>query len=202
MPSRLRQRSGGARLTNGRAELDGIGFDLVFESEVDDAVRALIGGLLVDGFGWRHRPTTLVSALRSREGVRQRGYKLHPPLYRVLAWAGEELVGARMVCMPSCDPAVRVFGFGDAVVHPAWRRRGIARAMTRLAVEEAQRLGAEVMLTSTATLAPVYREHDFRPLRESDEVRLEYSQGTRALSRTWLIRWLIEPTPIVLQAEF
>lgn len=180
---------------------DGIEFELSLEEDVDAAERALVGDLLVEGFGWRHRPMTLVTALRQKDTVRECGYKLHPPLYRVLAWAGDELVGARMVCLPSCEPRVRLFGFGDAVVHPSWRRRGIARAMTRLAVEEAERLGADVMLTSTTTLAPVYHEHGFRLVHGSDEVRLE-DCDRHVFHPTWLIRWNVEPTAIVLHAEF
>jgi GNAT superfamily N-acetyltransferase len=185
-----------------RARLDEIAFELLYEDHASASERALIGDLLVKAFGWRHRPTRLATALRRRSTVRERGYTLHPPHYRVLAWAGDQLVGARMVCRPSCDPpGVRLYGFGDAAVHPAWRRRGIAQVMTRLAVEEAERQGADVMLTSTATLEPVYRAFRFRPVREPDEVRLDNHSG-HTFHRTWLIRWTIEPTPIVLHSEF
>ena len=180
---------------------DDVAFELVGEDQITSAERALIGNLLVDGFGWRHRPTRLATALRRRRTVRERGYTLHSPHYRVLAWAGDDLVGARMVCLPSCHPGVRLYGFGDAAVHPAWRRRGIARTMTRLAVDEADRQGAEVMLTSTATLEPVYRECGFRSARGPMEVRLENGSG-HGFCRTWLIRWNIKPTPVVLHSEF
>src|SRR5690349_16930921 len=143
----------------------------------------------------------LVGALRHRGAVREHGYTLHAPLYRVLAWVADDLVGARMVCLPGCEPSVRLYGFGDAVVHPAWRRRGIARAMTQLAVQEAEREGAEAMLTSTATLAGVYREFGFRLVHGPDEVRLDDSSG-HAFRRTWLIRWNIKPTPLVLHDDF
>lgn len=185
-----------------RARLDEIAFELLYEDHASASERALIGDLLVKAFGWRHRPTRLASALRRRSMVRERGYTLHRPHYRVLAWAGDRLVGARMVCRPSCDPlGVQLYGFGDAAVHPAWRRRGIAQAMTRLAVEEAERQGADVMLTSTAMLEPVYRAFGFRPVREPDGVRLDTLSG-HTFQRTWLIRWTIEPTPIVLHSEF
>jgi len=115
---------------DGCARLDEIAFDLLYEDHASASERALIGDLLVKAFGWRHRPTRLATALRRRSTVRQRGYTLHLPHYRVLAWAGDLLVGARMVCMPSCDPpGVHLYGFGDAAVHPAWRRCGIARAI-------------------------------------------------------------------------
>jgi GNAT superfamily N-acetyltransferase len=186
----------------GCARLDEIAFELLYEDHASAGERALIGDLLVKGFGWRHRPMRLATALRRRSTVRERGYTLHPPYYRVLAWAGDQLVGARMVCRPSCEPpGVYLYGFGDAAVHPAWRRRGIARAMTRLAVEEAERQGAGVMLTSTTTLEPVYRAFGFRPVRERYEVRLDDDSG-HTFHRTWLIRWTVEPTPIVLHSEF
>jgi GNAT superfamily N-acetyltransferase len=185
----------------GHAGLDAITFELVDENEAGAAQRALIGDLLVEAFGWRHRPKTLATALRRRSAVRERGYTLHRPHYRVLAWAGDRLVGTRMVCLPSCDPGLRLYGFGDVAVHPAWQRRGIAQAMTRLAVDEAVCQGADVMLTSTTKLERVYRECDFRPVRGPDEVRLE-QRGGHSFLRTWLIRWSIEPTPIVLHSEF
>jgi len=115
---------------DGCARLDEIAFDLLYEDHASASERALIGDLLVKAFGWRHRPTRLATALRRPSTVRQRGYTLHLPHYRVLAWAGDQLVGARMVCRPSCDPpGVHLYGFGDAAVHPAWRRCGIARAI-------------------------------------------------------------------------
>jgi len=111
-----------------QAELDGIVFQLLFEEQVSSLERALVGDLSVDGFGWRHRPRALAVALRRWSDVRERGYTLHCPGYRLLAWAEDRLVGARMVCRPSCDPAgLRLYGFGDAVVQPDWRRRGVPR---------------------------------------------------------------------------
>jgi GNAT superfamily N-acetyltransferase len=98
-------------------------------------------------------------------------------------------------------PPGYIYGFGDAAVHPAWRRRGIARAMTRLAVGKAERQRADVMLTSAVTLEPAYRAFGFRPVREPDEVRLDH-HSAHTFHRTWLIRWTIEPTPIVLHREF
>lgn len=89
---------------DGCARLDEIAFDLLYEDHASASEWALIGDLLVKAFGWRHRPTRLATALRRRTTVRQRGYTLHPQHYRVLAWAGDQLVGARMVCRPSCDP--------------------------------------------------------------------------------------------------
>jgi predicted N-acetyltransferase YhbS len=184
-----------------RAGLDAIAFRLMQEDQVRAVERALIGDLLVEAFGWRHRPTRLMAALRRRSTVREHGYTLHQPHYRVLAWAGDHLVGARMVCLPNCDPALSLYGFGDVAVHPAWRRRGIAQAMTRLAIAEAERQRADVMLTSTAKLEPIYRGCGFRPVRGREEVCLDNRSG-RSFDRHWLIRWNIEPTPIVLHSEF
>ena len=58
---------------------------------------------------------------------------------------------------------------------------------------EAERHAAEVTLTSTAKLEPVYRQHGFRPVWGPDEVRLNCPGGPAFLP-TWLIRWHGEPT--------
>ena len=86
-------------------------------------------------------------------------------------------------------------------MRPSIRPGDGAESRGRLAVEEAEHQGADVMLTSTATLEPAYRAFGFRPVREPDEVRLD-PHSAHTFHRTWLIRWTIEPTPIVLHSDF
>jgi predicted N-acetyltransferase YhbS len=162
--------------------------------------RAAAGDLLVAVTGRRQRPQVRLRGV-SVHLVRERGYILHRPRYRVLAWDGGRLVGTRMVCLPECEPDLGLYGFGDVAVLPGRRRHGIAREMTRLAVAEAERRGADAMLTSTSRLEPLYAELGFRRVHGPEEVRLEAGGRTRFLP-SWLIRWRVEPVAIVLRSEF
>ena len=118
------------------------------------------------------------------------------------------------VCSRGLETSLLAPGWsaGRAAIHPGYictvsamrpsiRPGDGAESRGRLAVEEAERQGADVMLTSTATLEPAYRAFGFRPVREPDEVRLD-PHSAHTFHRTWLIRWTIEPTPIVLHSDF
>jgi GNAT superfamily N-acetyltransferase len=179
---------------------DRVTFELMDEAAAGPGRRAAAGELLVAASGHRRRPQLHMRGV-SVHLVRERGYILHLPAYRVLAWDGDRLVGTRMVCLPGCEPDLGLYGFGDVAVLPGRRRHGIAREMTRLAVAEAERRGADAMLTSTRRLEPLYAELGFRRVHGPEEVRLEVRGRTRFLP-SWLIRWRVDPVGIVLRSEF
>jgi GNAT superfamily N-acetyltransferase len=120
---------------------------LVDEIDLSVAERRAIGALLVKELEY--------------PAAAQRGWTQMPPTFRCLAVVEDAVIAQRSVVRVPCEPPVCLFGFGDLVVAPRWRRRGIARAMTELAVEEAWRRGAEVLLTATRPMEKVYRSLGF-----------------------------------------
>ncbi|MFF0044626.1 GNAT family N-acetyltransferase [Streptomyces mirabilis] len=91
----------------------------------------------------------------------------------------------------------RVAGLGSALVHPAYRGRGIARSVISVAVEHARAAGAEtVMLLCRPELVPLYTQLGWR--RISAPVTFRQPAGTRLCPLTTMTYDLAElPQPTV-----
>ena len=90
-------------------------YELLAEEDVPDETLARAGELLCEAFG------------PSR--ARRRGWTPRRPLYRVLVWDGDVLVGNESGCRVGCEPPIVLLGLADAAVRADWRSAGIARAM-------------------------------------------------------------------------
>jgi GNAT superfamily N-acetyltransferase len=151
-------------------------FELLPEDDVPDESLALATELLGEAFGrrcgkaWFHRR----------------------PLYRVLAWDGDLLVGSEAAALIGCEPAIVVHGIGDAAVRPDRRGEGIARAMGALLQDEAIRRGADAVICDTGRLGPVAIEHGMIAVRPG-ELYLRRRLGLRQpLVAGWYVRWHAE----------
>jgi hypothetical protein len=164
-----------------------IRFEFPTEEETTDEQRRLVGELLYDAFG--------------DDGALGRGYNLHRPTYRSLAWDGELLVGTSMGSLPACDPPLRVYGGGDTVVREGWRGLGIARTFNEYGLSRADARGIEVFLASTENLGPLLESLGYRRVVPG-ELSLEEDGEVRPVTVPWYIRWFREPAPFVLKARF
>jgi len=165
-----------------------IRYELLAEEDVTDAQRRLAGALLHEVFG--------------KKRVLRRGWILHRPAYRVLAWEGDDLVGAEMGCLVDCTPPLDLHGFGDAAVREDARGHGIARRMGALVLEEAQRRRADAGLCKTSALAQLVLEHGMVPVRPG-ELYHNVRGRRQPLLDGWFIKWFGEPVaPLVIKQRF
>lgn len=158
---------------------------LIDEPEVSSELREQAGRLLFSVFGHAY--------------VLGRGWHKLEPLYRVMAFDGDDLVGNRMTWLVGSPHGLVLFGFGDMGVREDMREFGIARAMTEWAVEEAVSRGAELMMTSTEDMAAVYRSLGFHNTRPGD-----YVCPTKPRDSNLWVRWQQPPLtlPVFYDSEF
>jgi GNAT superfamily N-acetyltransferase len=117
---------------------------------------------------------------------RERGWIQMEPEFRALAFDGESVVGSCGACRVAAEPPLVVYGFADVAVAEQHRRRGIARALVRAAVEEAERRGGDVLLVATAILRAPFRELGFAAAPRG---RVYYVRdGAEHLDPGWMLR--------------
>jgi hypothetical protein len=150
-------------------------YELLAEEAVSDDARALAGALLEEAFG------------ESR--ARQRGWTLRRPLYRVLVWDGDVLVGNETGCLVGCEPPIVVHGIADAAVREGWRSLGIARAMGALLHQEAIRRGAAAVIAYTGSLGRVAAEHEMRAAEPGELYLRRRFRRNVPLVADWYVRW-------------
>ncbi len=88
---------------------------------------------------------------------------------------GEKLIGMAAVYKPSnhrSDVTLQYFGYiCNVYVKPAWRRRGVARALMLRAIDWAKRNGCDLVRLRTSRMGrPLYEGLGFR---QSDELEME-----------------------------
>lgn len=124
---------------------------LVEELELPRSVRRQAGELLAAQWGGEWRKT---------------GYAgQHPPAFRALAFNGAQRLIGHVSAFPlPCAPDLRVFGVGDLVVKPRYRRGGVARDVCAALVSECLERRAQAVLVDTVDAAPVFAKLGFRSL--------------------------------------
>jgi GNAT superfamily N-acetyltransferase len=153
----------------------GIRYELLDDVDVPEATLALAGALLCDAFG------------PSR--ARRRGWTLLRPLYRVLVWDGDVLVGNEAGCLVGCDPPILLHGIADAAVRDGWRSAGIARAMGAMIHQEAIRRGAAAVICDTGTLGRAALEHGMRAVEPGELYLRRRFRRDLPLVANWYVRW-------------
>jgi peptidoglycan/xylan/chitin deacetylase (PgdA/CDA1 family) len=133
---------------------EGIEFRTVDEAEVDAALRHRLGEFIADLYEASGPP------------YRGRAWRTFPPEVRTLAFSGDELVGHTAVFFPRAVPVIRIGGLGDLAVAREWRRRGIAGSLTRYAVFQGWRRGADAMLVATEAVRSTVARLGFEPLQD------------------------------------
>jgi hypothetical protein len=129
-----------------------IRFETLSEDAVTDAQRAALGELLADAFIDTDGPELAAY-------VREHAHWSVPPLARVLAFDGPNIVGQLSVYR--MGPGV--MGLGAGAVVPSHRGR---RIMTRLLADGLEVCGDDVVLGRTIPLRSVMcRELGFRPVQ-------------------------------------
>ena len=83
-----------------------------------------------------------------------------------VAVAGDEIVGAEGMEVYGRSGLLR-----SAVVHPAWRGRGVGDALTRDRIAWAQRAGLERIFLLTTTAESYFPRFGFRPLDRAEAPR-------------------------------
>jgi GNAT superfamily N-acetyltransferase len=152
---------------------------------LDRAMRddpAVIGGVAIRP--WETRDRARVQALLrllSEDAVIASD---DAPTY--VAEVGGEVVGTVTLCVFTTLTGQKAY-LDHLVVAPAWRRRGIGRALVRCAIEQARRAGASrVDLTANAKKQgghALYRSLGFRQ-RDTSNFRLDLNpEENRAASR-------------------
>ncbi len=117
---------------------------LVDRADITERERAMAGDLL--------------AAVCGNSMFLGRGYGYVKPLYWVFAKCDGAIIGTRMTCHVPSDSDIYIAGFGDMVVAPDFRRRGLATEMTRRAIDEAVNRNADLLMTSTEPMARHYKE--------------------------------------------
>jgi GNAT superfamily N-acetyltransferase len=141
---------------------EGIEFRTVEEGEVDAALRERLGEFIADLYEASGPP------------YRGRAWRTFPPAARILAFAGDELVGHHSVFFPRAVPAMSIAGMGDLAVAREWRRRGIAGSLIRHAVFQGWRRGAAAQLVATEAVRSTFARLGFEPL---EDFRFHWDDG-------------------------
>jgi hypothetical protein len=152
-----------------------IRYELLAEKDVSEQCLALAGELLCEAFG------------PSR--ARRRGWTHRRPLYRVLVWDDDVLVGNEGGCLVGCDPPLALHGIADAAVRPAWRSAGIGRAMGGIIHEEAIRRGAHAVICDTGSLGRVALEHGMEVVQPGELYLRRRPRSNLPLVENWYVRW-------------
>ncbi len=124
---------------------------LIEEPALPRAVRRQAGELLGDQWGapWR------------RSGYAGR----YPPAFRALAFNGAQRLIGHVSAFPlACAPDLCVFGVGDLVVKPRYRRQGVAREVCALLVRECFERQTRAILVDTVDAAAVFAKLGFQEL--------------------------------------
>jgi hypothetical protein len=150
-------------------------YELLAEEDVPEETLARAGELLCEAFG------------PSR--ARRRGWTHRRPLYRVLVWDGDVLVGNEGGCLVGCEPAIVLHGIADAAVGTAWRSAGIARAMGAMIHQEAIRRGATAVISNTGPLGRVAIEHGMAPVRPGELYLRRRLRRNLPPVENWYMRW-------------
>ena len=114
-----------------------IQIEVVEEAELGTARRKLVGAFIADLYESKGAP------------YRERAWRTIAPVARVLALHEGELVGHAALVRPRVEPACPVAGLADLAVARDFRRRGIARTLTRHNVFQGWRRGARAQLVAT-----------------------------------------------------
>jgi GNAT superfamily N-acetyltransferase len=147
----------------------------VAEEDVADATLVSAGEVLCEAFGFSQ--------------ARSRGWTIRRPLYRVLVWDGDILVGNEGGCLVGCDPPLVLHGIADAAVRPDWRSKGIARDMGAMIHEEAIRRGAAAVICDTGMLGGVAHEHGMRAVEPGELYLRRRFRRDLPLVANWYVRW-------------
>jgi hypothetical protein len=166
-------------------------FELVDERDLGDKVRRQIGQLLVERFG------------DVAHDAAERGWILHPPEYRVLAWDGDLLAGTLSSARLESDPPIVAYGIGDTAVRG---RVGMTVILTliRLAIEEGTRRRAQAIFSwNSDRWVSVGRRLGVARVTPGE---LYLRQGDNApfpLFGEWWVLWLGEKVvPLTIAARF
>jgi GNAT superfamily N-acetyltransferase len=158
-------------------------YEVVEEADLDDERRRLACELLVEAFG--------------DERARGRGWILHEPEYRILAWDGAELVGHETGCLLECEPELRVYGYADAAVREGLRGAGIARRLGEHNLEQSLAREADAALCQTKALERLVVSLGMRRVRHGELFHATQS-GLRELFDAWFVIWFTEPERTLL----
>jgi len=150
-------------------------YELLAEEDVPEETLARAGELLCEAFG------------PSR--TRRRGWNHRRPLYRVLVWDGDVLVGNESGCLVGCEPAIVLHGMADAAVRADWRSAGIARTMGGMIHQEAIRRGATAVISNTGALGRVAMERGMAPVRPGELYLRRRFRRDLPLVANWYIQW-------------
>jgi peptidoglycan-N-acetylglucosamine deacetylase len=120
------------------------GYDVsvIAEEELTDSELAELSALLAKSM------TRLGAEYAKRPWRRVR------PEFRVLARANGSIIGQMSAFTIGTRPPRRLYGLGDSAVLGPWRGGGIAKRLNEVALEEAWRRGAEVVMGDTVALRP------------------------------------------------
>jgi GNAT superfamily N-acetyltransferase len=149
---------------------------IVDEDELEPSGRRQVGALLSSVFAYHD--------------ARHRGWTQCRPRFRVLAFDAHRLVAQRSTCFLTDDrESISIAGFGDMAVRDRWRGRGLARAMTAMAMAEALRREPDVLLACTERMRSVFEAHGFRPALPREVVIGPEDREDQHM----LVRWMIPP---------
>jgi len=155
--------------------MGGIRYELLAEEAVPDASLALANELLREAYG--------VGQVRNKPWVGRR------PIYRVLAWDGDVLVGNEAGCLVECRPPIVLHGIADAAVRVGWRSQGIARELGNCIHQEAIRRGAAAVICDTGALGRVALEHGMRAVQPGELYLRRRFRRPLPLVESWYVRW-------------
>jgi chitooligosaccharide deacetylase len=118
------------------------------------------------GDGFRQRLGAFIADVYESKGPAylERAWRTFPPVARIVALHGDEIVGHAGMFCPRVDPACPVMGLGDLAVARAFRRRGIARVLTRHLVFQGWRRGAHAQLVATEAARTTVARFGFAPV--------------------------------------
>ena len=95
---------------------------------------------------------------------RERAWRTFPPVARIVALHEGELIGHAALFRPRVEPFCPILGLGDLAVARAFRRRGVARTLSRHLVFQGWRRGAHAQLVATGTNATTLARLGFAPV--------------------------------------
>ncbi len=125
----------------------------------------------------------------------------HPPEFRVIEQSGSgSVVGHVSAFAIPTEPALALYGIGDLVVKPRYRREGVAARVIAAVVHECERRDADVMLVDTEAARRQFSSLGFR-LADPWSFFYERNQACHRHPQ-WLTCWRTEPIrPVHLLAH-